>query len=107
MDNLIWFIVIGIVAGFLAGRLTKGKGFGLLANLIIGVGGAFLGAWLFGVLGISLGSGIIGSLVTALIGAVSTKPVPDLIDISALVPGVYLVEVHTQNGNSRIQKVII
>lgn len=70
MDNLIWFIVIGIVAGFLAGRLTKGKGFGLLSNLMIGVGGAFLGAWLFGVLGISLGSGIIGSLVTALIGAV-------------------------------------
>ncbi len=70
MDNLIWFIVIGIVAGFLAGRLTKGKEFGLLSNLMIGVGGAFLVAWLFGVLGISLGSGIIGSLVTALIGAV-------------------------------------
>jgi uncharacterized membrane protein YeaQ/YmgE (transglycosylase-associated protein family) len=70
MDNLIWLIAIGIVAGFLAGRLTKGKGFGLLMNLIIGVGGAILGAWLFGVLGISLGSGIIGSLLTALIGAV-------------------------------------
>ena len=70
MDNLIWLIAIGIVAGFLAGRLTKGKGFGLLMNLIIGVGGAILGAWLFGVLGLSLGSGIIGSLLTALIGAV-------------------------------------
>lgn len=70
MDNLIWFIVIGILAGFLAGRLMKGKGFGLLMNLIIGVGGAILGGWLFGAIGLSFGGGFIGSLITAFLGAI-------------------------------------
>ena len=68
--ELIWFIVIGIVAGFLAGQLMKGKGFGLLINLLVGVGGAMLGGWLFGALGLSFGGGLIGSLVTAFLGAV-------------------------------------
>ncbi|MDG1823209.1 MAG: GlsB/YeaQ/YmgE family stress response membrane protein [Flavobacteriaceae bacterium] len=70
MDNLIWFIVIGILAGFLAGRLIKGKGFGLLMNLIIGVGGAILGGWLFGAIGLSFGGGFIDSLITAFLGAI-------------------------------------
>lgn len=70
MENLIWFIVIGILAGFLAGRLMKGKGFGLLMNLIIGVGGAILGGWLFGAIGLSFGGGFIGSLITAFLGAI-------------------------------------
>jgi len=68
--ELIWFIIIGIVAGFLAGQLMKGKGFGLLINLLVGVGGAMLGGWLFGALGLSFGGGLIGSLVTAFLGAV-------------------------------------
>ena len=63
-------IVIGILAGFLAGRLMKGKGFGLLMNLIIGVGGAILGGWLFGALGLSFGGGVIGALITAFLGAI-------------------------------------
>ena len=70
MDNLIWFIVIGILAGFLAGRLINGKGFGLLMNLIIGVGGAILGGWLFGAIGLSFGGGFIDSLITAFLGAI-------------------------------------
>ncbi len=68
--DLIWFIIIGIVAGFLAGKVMKGSGFGLLINLLIGVGGAILGGWLFGKLGLSFGGGLIGSLVTAFLGAV-------------------------------------
>jgi len=68
--ELIWFIVIGIVAGFLAGQLMKGKGFGLLVNLLVGIGGAILGGWLLGAFGLSLGGGLIGSLVTAFLGAV-------------------------------------
>jgi len=68
--ELIWFIVIGIVAGFLAGQLMKGKGFGLIINLLVGVGGAILGGWLLGALGLSFGGGLIGSLVTAFLGAV-------------------------------------
>lgn len=70
MENLFWFIVIGVVAGFLAGRLMKGKSFGLIMNLIVGVAGAILGGWLFGTLGLSFGGGILGSLITAFLGAV-------------------------------------
>jgi uncharacterized membrane protein YeaQ/YmgE (transglycosylase-associated protein family) len=67
--NLVWFLIIGIVAGWLAGQLMKGGGFGLIGDLVIGVIGAFIGGWLLGVLGIYAG-GLIGSLVTATIGAV-------------------------------------
>ncbi len=68
MDIILW-IVIGIVAGWLAGKIMKGKGFGLIGDLIVGVVGAFLGGWLFGLLHISIGLGIVGSLITALVGA--------------------------------------
>ena len=66
----LWFILIGIAAGFLAGQIMKGRGFGLVINLLVGIAGAILGGWLFGVLGLSIGGGIIGALVTALIGAI-------------------------------------
>lgn len=69
-SNLLWFIIVGIVAGFLAGKMMKGKGFGLLVNLLVGVGGALLGRWLFGALGLSFGGGVLGSLITAFLGAV-------------------------------------
>ena len=69
MNDLFLFIIVGIVAGFLAGRVMKGKGFGLVVNLLVGVAGAILGGWLFGNFGISLGEGIIGALLTAFIGA--------------------------------------
>jgi len=68
--GIIWFIIIGIVAGFLAGQIMKGKGFGLVTNLLVGVCGAIIGGWLFGELGIHLGSGLIGALLTALLGAI-------------------------------------
>jgi len=67
-QNLILFLVVGLVAGWLAGRIMKGAGFGLVGDLIVGVIGAFIGVWLFGLLGISAG-GIIGLLVVALVGA--------------------------------------
>jgi uncharacterized membrane protein YeaQ/YmgE (transglycosylase-associated protein family) len=65
---LIW-ILLGAVAGWLAGQLFKGHGFGFIVNVIVGIVGALLGGWLFGLLGISIG-GWIGSLITAVIGAV-------------------------------------
>ena len=68
MSIILW-IVIGIIAGWAAGKIMKGKGFGLIGDLIVGVVGAFLGGWLFGLLHISIGGGIIGSLITAVIGA--------------------------------------
>jgi uncharacterized membrane protein YeaQ/YmgE (transglycosylase-associated protein family) len=67
--NLIWFLLIGLVAGFLASKMMRGKGYGLLGDLVIGVVGAFLGGWIFGLLNISAG-GLIGLLVTAFVGAV-------------------------------------
>ncbi len=68
--NIILFIVIGIIAGWLAGKIMKGKGFGLIGDLIVGVAGSFLGSWLFGLMKISAGGGFLGDLVTALVGAV-------------------------------------
>jgi uncharacterized membrane protein YeaQ/YmgE (transglycosylase-associated protein family) len=70
MNNLIWFLIIGAVAGWLAGLLMKGRGFGLLGDIVVGIVGAVLGGWLFGALGISAGGGLAGSLIVAFIGAV-------------------------------------
>lgn len=68
--NFIWFLIIGAVAGWLAGLLMKGRGFGIIGNIIVGCIGALLGGFLFGLVGISGGGGLIGSLITALIGAI-------------------------------------
>ena len=68
--RLLYFIIIGVLAGFFAGLATKGKGFGFVINLLVGIGGAILGGWLFGALNINFGSGILGSLITAFLGAV-------------------------------------
>jgi uncharacterized membrane protein YeaQ/YmgE (transglycosylase-associated protein family) len=67
--SFIWFILIGLAAGWLAGQVMKGGGYGLLGDLIVGVLGALLGGWLFGVLGIFPGGGRLGSLLVAFIGA--------------------------------------
>ncbi|MCX7009690.1 MAG: GlsB/YeaQ/YmgE family stress response membrane protein [Kiritimatiellaeota bacterium] len=68
--QFVWFILVGAAAGWLAGQLTKGCGFGLLGDIVVGVLGAVLGGWLFGVLGISVGHQLIGALLTAVVGAV-------------------------------------
>lgn len=69
VENLVIFLLVGVAAGWLAGRVMKGGGFGLFGDMIVGVIGAFLGGWLFGLLGISAG-GLLGMLVTAFVGAV-------------------------------------
>lgn len=66
---LIW-ILVGAVAGWLAGLVVRGFGFGLVGNIVIGILGALLGGWLLGMTGFSFGAGILGSIVTAFIGAV-------------------------------------
>lgn len=66
----LWFALIGLAAGWLAGQFFKGSGFGLLGNLIVGLIGALLGGFLFSLLGISA-AGLAGSLVTATVGAVA------------------------------------
>ena len=67
--EFLWFILIGIAAGWLAGQIIKGGGYGLIGDLIVGVIGALLGGWLFGLAGIAAG-GLIGQLVVATIGAI-------------------------------------
>ena len=67
--GIVWFVLIGIAAGWLAGQLVKGGGFGLIGDLVIGVVGAVIGGFVFGLLGVSAG-GLPGSLISATVGAV-------------------------------------
>ena len=68
-QNLIIFLIVGALAGWLAGLLTRGGGFGILGNMLVGVVGAIIGGWVFGLLGVAT-FGLIGVLLTALVGAV-------------------------------------
>ncbi|MDE5886077.1 MAG: GlsB/YeaQ/YmgE family stress response membrane protein [Muribaculaceae bacterium] len=67
--NFIWYIIIGIVSGAVAGKLMRGGGFGWIVNLVVGIIGGVLGGWIFGILGIHTSS-IIGSLITSVVGAI-------------------------------------
>ena len=69
VSALIWFLLIGLIAGWLAGKVMRGGGYGLVGDMIVGVIGAFIGGWLFSLIGISAG-GLIGSIITAFVGAV-------------------------------------
>jgi uncharacterized membrane protein YeaQ/YmgE (transglycosylase-associated protein family) len=66
---LLWVILIGILAGWLAGQITKGSGFGVLGDLIVGILGSLLGSFLFGLIGI-FAYGLLGRLAMAVIGAI-------------------------------------
>lgn len=66
---MLWFLIIGLVAGWLAGLFSRGRGFGLWGDLITGVIGAYVGGFLFNLLGISA-YGMIGSIIVSTIGAV-------------------------------------
>ena len=70
MGFLVW-IVVGLIAGWLAGQVMKGGGYGLIVDIILGILGGILGGWIFGMLGIWQGrAGMIGSIIVAFIGAV-------------------------------------
>jgi uncharacterized membrane protein YeaQ/YmgE (transglycosylase-associated protein family) len=69
-QSLLVILVVGIVAGWLAGRVMEGGGFGLIGDLLVGLVGAFIGDWLLPQLGIHLGAGIIALIINAFIGAV-------------------------------------
>jgi uncharacterized membrane protein YeaQ/YmgE (transglycosylase-associated protein family) len=68
--SFLWFILIGLIAGWLAGQLMKGGGYGVVGDIVIGVIGALLGGFLFSQLGIFPGGGLLGSLIVATIGAI-------------------------------------
>jgi uncharacterized membrane protein YeaQ/YmgE (transglycosylase-associated protein family) len=69
MGFVAW-IVVGLIAGWLAGQVMKGGGYGILVDVILGIVGGLLGGWIFGQLGIWPGGGMIGAIVVAFIGAV-------------------------------------
>jgi len=68
--SFLWFILVGLCAVWLAGRLVKGTSFGLVGDIVVGVIGSMVGGFLFGKLGISAGRGLSGSLIVATVGAV-------------------------------------
>ena len=68
--EIIWFLIVGLVAGWLAGVLVKGGGYGLVGDMVVGILGALLGGYLFGSLGGAVGGGLLGSIVVATLGAI-------------------------------------
>ena len=69
VESLLVFLLVGAVAGWLAGLLVKGSGFGILGDIVVGIIGAFVAGWLFPTLGVSLGSGIVAAILHSAIGA--------------------------------------
>jgi uncharacterized membrane protein YeaQ/YmgE (transglycosylase-associated protein family) len=69
-QSIIVILIVGILAGWLAGKITRGSGYGLIGDLIVGLIGAFFGDWLLPRLGLHLGTGIVALIVNALIGAI-------------------------------------
>lgn len=70
IEALLIILVVGAVAGWLAGLIVKGYGFGLVGNIVVGIVGALIGGWLLPQAGLSLGGGILGAIISATIGAV-------------------------------------
>jgi uncharacterized membrane protein YeaQ/YmgE (transglycosylase-associated protein family) len=70
IESLIIFLIIGAIAGWLAGIVVKGYGFGLIGNIVVGIVGAFIAGFLFPRLGLNLGAGWIGAIISAAIGAI-------------------------------------
>ncbi len=68
--EFLWFILIGLAAGWLAGQFMSGGGYGVVGDILLGVVGAVVGGFLFHQLGLSAGGGLIGALIVATIGAV-------------------------------------
>jgi uncharacterized membrane protein YeaQ/YmgE (transglycosylase-associated protein family) len=68
-ESLLIILVVGLIAGWLAGQIVQGTGFGIVGDLLIGIAGAFIGSWLLPQLGLHLGSGIISAIINATSGA--------------------------------------
>ena len=68
--GVISWIVVGLIAGWLAGQVMKGSGYGVLVDIVLGILGGVVGGWIFGMLGVWPGGGLIGSIVVAFVGAV-------------------------------------
>lgn len=69
-ESIVVILLVGIVAGWLAGKIVRGAGFGLVGDLLVGIAGAFLASWLFPRFGIQLGTGIVSAVIYSALGAV-------------------------------------
>jgi uncharacterized membrane protein YeaQ/YmgE (transglycosylase-associated protein family) len=69
-ESILVILVVGVVAGWLAGKVVRGTGFGLIGDLVVGIAGAFVAAWLFPRLGIHLGTGILSEILYSALGAI-------------------------------------
>ena len=70
LEAILVILLVGLAAGWLAGQVVQGTGFGIVGDIIIGIVGAFIAAWLFPALGLRLGGGIVGAIIAAAIGAI-------------------------------------
>ena len=68
-ESLLIILVVGLIAGWLAGQIVRGTGFGIVGDVLIGIVGAFIGTWVLPQLGIHLGLGIVAAIINATIGA--------------------------------------
>ena len=68
--EIVWFILVGVIAGWLAGVVMKGGGYGLIGDMVVGIVGALIGGFLFGKMGVSMGGGMLGSIIIATVGAI-------------------------------------
>ena len=69
-ESLLVTLIVGIVAGWLAGKIVRGAGFGIIGDLLVGIIGAFIGSWLLPRVGMHLGTGVISAIANATIGAI-------------------------------------
>ena len=69
-ESIIVILLVGLIAGWLAGQVVQGTGYGLLGDIVIGIVGAFIASWLFPKLGIALGAGLLREIIDATIGAI-------------------------------------
>ena len=69
LESLIWWLIVGLIAGFLASIVMRGGGYGIVGDIVVGLIGAFIGGWLFSLLGVSSGGSLLGSIIVAFIGA--------------------------------------
>ena len=70
VGGLVWWIVVGLIAGWATGKIMKGQGYGPLMDILLGMAGAVVGGWIFALLGIYPGGGFVPSVVVAIVGAV-------------------------------------
>jgi uncharacterized membrane protein YeaQ/YmgE (transglycosylase-associated protein family) len=69
-EGLLVILFVGLVAGWLAGKIVRGAGFGIIGDIVIGIAGAFIASWLFPKLGIAIGSGLVREIIYSAIGAI-------------------------------------